>query len=42
VVAPVLDNPPAPEDYPAGSWGPQPAVDALIAPRPWHLQSTTH
>jgi glucose-6-phosphate 1-dehydrogenase len=42
VVAPLLDRPPAVYDYPAGSWGPQPAIDALIAPRRWHLPSTAH
>jgi glucose-6-phosphate 1-dehydrogenase len=35
---PLLENPPAVEPYPAGSWGP-PAMDGLIAPRQWHLPS---
>ena len=37
VVAPVLENPPPVQIYPAGSWGPQAAISALIAPRQWHL-----
>ncbi|RDI74006.1 zwf: glucose-6-phosphate dehydrogenase [Gaiella occulta] len=37
VVAPVLDDPPPVQAYPAGSWGPEPAIADLIAPRCWHL-----
>ena len=40
VVAPVLDDPPPLHTYPAGSWGPEAAIDKLIAPRRWHLPST--
>lgn len=39
VVTPVLDDPPPLRTYPAGSWGPQPAITDLIAPRCWHLPS---
>ena len=35
---PVLDAPPAAIPYEPGSWGPQ-EIDALIAPRRWHLPS---
>jgi glucose-6-phosphate 1-dehydrogenase len=37
VSAPLLDNPPAIQPYTPGSWGPQPALDRLIAPYHWHL-----
>ncbi len=40
VVTPALDDPPALHYYPAGSWGPCPAISELIAPRRWHLPST--
>jgi glucose-6-phosphate 1-dehydrogenase len=33
---PVLEDPPPPVPYEAGSWGPEEA-DELIAPRHWHL-----
>ncbi|WP_210495369.1 glucose-6-phosphate dehydrogenase [Patulibacter sp. SYSU D01012] len=36
VCQPVLDDPPAPEPYAQGSWGPERAVD-LPAPRGWRL-----
>ncbi|MGA8014608.1 MAG: glucose-6-phosphate dehydrogenase [Candidatus Dormiibacterota bacterium] len=35
VVQPVLDNPPAVEMYPAGSWGPE-AADRIARPGHWH------
>ena len=37
VVSPVLESPPPLRTYPVGSWGPEPAVSDLIAPRSWHL-----
>jgi glucose-6-phosphate 1-dehydrogenase len=37
VSSPLLDNPPPIQPYPPGSWGPQPAVDELIAPFRWRL-----
>lgn len=37
IVNPVLEDPPPLTIYPAGSWGPRPAIDGLIAPRRWHL-----
>ncbi len=40
VVAPVLDDPPPLQTYPAGSWGPRAAVAELIAPRRWHLPTS--
>ncbi|MFD1858445.1 glucose-6-phosphate dehydrogenase [Aeromicrobium camelliae] len=36
VVTPVLEDPPAPEPYAKGSWGPQTALD-LPQPYGWHL-----
>jgi glucose-6-phosphate 1-dehydrogenase len=36
VSAPLLEDPPPVRSYPVGSWGPQ-EIDALIAPRRWHL-----
>jgi len=36
ISAPLLDEPPAAEQYPPGSWGPE-SVDRLIAPYRWHL-----
>jgi glucose-6-phosphate 1-dehydrogenase len=36
VSAPVLESPPPVIPYEPGSWGPE-AIDALIAPRRWHL-----
>ena len=38
VSEPVLENPPPPIPYEAGSWGPK-EIDRLIAPRRWHLPS---
>jgi glucose-6-phosphate 1-dehydrogenase len=35
ISAPLLDNPPATHPYTPGSWGPQPALDRLIAPYHW-------
>jgi glucose-6-phosphate 1-dehydrogenase len=37
ISAPLLDDPPPVQPYPAGSWGPQPALDRLAAPYHWHL-----
>jgi glucose-6-phosphate 1-dehydrogenase len=36
ISAPLLQRPPEPRSYPAGSWGPA-GVDQLIAPNRWHL-----
>jgi len=36
VVAPVLENPPEPQSYEKGSWGPQPAIELADAPG-WRL-----
>ena len=36
VAAPLLDRPPKPLPYAAGSWGPG-AIDQLVAPHHWHL-----
>jgi glucose-6-phosphate 1-dehydrogenase len=37
ISAPLLDNPPPVMPYAPGSWGPQPALDHLVAPYRWHL-----
>jgi glucose-6-phosphate 1-dehydrogenase len=37
ISAPLLDNPPPVGPYVPGSWGPQPALDHLVAPYRWHL-----
>src|SRR5215469_8528539 len=37
ISAPLLDNPPPVRPYAPGSWGPQPALDHLVAPYRWHL-----
>jgi glucose-6-phosphate 1-dehydrogenase len=37
ISAPLLDNPPKTRLYPQGSWGPEPGLHDLIAPRRWHL-----
>jgi glucose-6-phosphate 1-dehydrogenase len=37
VATPLLDAPPPVQRYPQGSWGPEPAVRDLIAPRRWVL-----
>lgn len=37
VSSPLLENPPPIQPYAPGSWGPQPAVDQLIAPFRWRL-----
>ena len=37
VSTPLLENPPPVQPYAKGSWGPQPAVNELIAPRAWRL-----
>jgi glucose-6-phosphate 1-dehydrogenase len=37
VSSPLLENPPPIQPYAPGSWGPQPAVDELIAPFRWRL-----
>jgi glucose-6-phosphate 1-dehydrogenase len=37
VSSPLLENPPTSQPYAPGSWGPQPAVDELIAPYRWRL-----
>ncbi|MGH3660140.1 MAG: glucose-6-phosphate dehydrogenase, partial [Micromonosporaceae bacterium] len=37
VAAPLLDDPPPVQSYDPGSWGPEPAVSRLVAPRHWHL-----
>jgi glucose-6-phosphate 1-dehydrogenase len=37
ISAPLLDNPPPIRPYVPGSWGPQPALDHLVAPYRWHL-----
>ncbi len=34
---PLLENPPPPQPYAVGSWGPDPAVSELIAPHQWNL-----
>jgi glucose-6-phosphate 1-dehydrogenase len=39
ISAPLLDNPPPVQPYAPGSWGPQPALDRLVAPYHWHLRS---
>jgi glucose-6-phosphate 1-dehydrogenase len=36
VATPLLDRPPKPLPYAAGSWGPD-AIDQLVAPHHWHL-----
>jgi glucose-6-phosphate 1-dehydrogenase len=36
ISAPLLQRPPEPRPYPAGSWGPA-GIDRLIAPHRWHL-----
>ncbi|HEY7256007.1 MAG TPA: glucose-6-phosphate dehydrogenase [Solirubrobacterales bacterium] len=38
VAEPLLQNPPPPQHYEQGSWGPR-AADSLIAPHHWHLPS---
>jgi len=38
ISAPVLEHPPPAIPYEPGSWGPE-EIDALIAPRRWHLPS---
>lgn len=40
ISAPLLERPPRPLPYPAGSWGPA-AADRLVAPRGWHAPSRT-
>ena len=35
VAKPLLDAPPPVQRYPQGGWGPEPAIDDLIAPRRW-------
>jgi glucose-6-phosphate 1-dehydrogenase len=37
ISAPLLDNPPPIKPYSPGSWGPEPALDRLVAPYRWHL-----
>jgi glucose-6-phosphate 1-dehydrogenase len=37
ISAPLLDNPPPIKPYSPGSWGPEPALDHLVAPYSWHL-----
>ena len=37
ISAPLLDNPPPIKSYVPGSWGPEPALDRLVAPYRWHL-----
>jgi glucose-6-phosphate 1-dehydrogenase len=37
ISAPLLDNPPPIRPYAPGSWGPDPALDRLVAPNRWHL-----
>jgi glucose-6-phosphate 1-dehydrogenase len=37
ISAPLLEHPPAVQPYAPGSWGPQPALDRLVAPYRWHL-----
>jgi glucose-6-phosphate 1-dehydrogenase len=37
VAAPLLDHPPPVRHYTQGSWGPEPAIHDLIAPRRWAL-----
>ena len=37
VAAPLLDDPPPVQRYAQGSYGPEPAIDDLIAPRRWVL-----
>jgi glucose-6-phosphate 1-dehydrogenase len=39
VAAPLLDAPPPAQPYPQGGWGPEPAIDDLIAPRRWVLRA---
>ncbi|KAK1185759.1 glucose-6-phosphate dehydrogenase [Streptomyces sp. NBS 14/10] len=34
---PLLENPPPLQPYAPGSWGPEPAIDELIAPHQWYL-----
>ncbi|MFI1731093.1 glucose-6-phosphate dehydrogenase [Streptomyces acidicola] len=34
---PLLENPPPLQPYAPGTWGPDPAVNALIAPHQWYL-----
>ncbi|MET8647796.1 glucose-6-phosphate dehydrogenase [Streptomyces sp. NPDC004675] len=34
---PFLENPPPPRPYAPGSWGPEPAINELIAPHYWYL-----
>ena len=41
VVQPVLENPPAPEPYAEGSWGPKDAL-ALPGANGWRLQATVN
>jgi len=36
ISTPLLENPPAAEPYPRGSWGPE-SVDRLVKPYHWHL-----
>ncbi|MGH2866671.1 MAG: glucose-6-phosphate dehydrogenase [Solirubrobacteraceae bacterium] len=40
VAAPLLEDPPKPQPYTPGSWGPD-AIDELIAPHRWHLPYAT-
>jgi glucose-6-phosphate 1-dehydrogenase len=37
ISAPLLEHPPPVQPYAPGSWGPQPALDHLVAPYHWHL-----
>jgi len=37
VATPLLDAPPPVQRYAQGSWGPEPAIDDLVAPRRWVL-----
>jgi glucose-6-phosphate 1-dehydrogenase len=37
VAAPLLASPPPVQTYAQGSWGPEPAIDKLIAPRRWAI-----
>jgi glucose-6-phosphate 1-dehydrogenase len=39
VAAPLLASPPPVQTYPQGGWGPEPAVQELVAPRRWALSS---
>jgi glucose-6-phosphate 1-dehydrogenase len=34
---PFLEDPPPPQPYAPGSWGPEPAISELIAPHHWYL-----